>query len=128
MNNPDSSLRSHVDRRAFLKRGSLFLAGTAAVGPLLETFANAKTPDNQSLRIRMLTDVHYAERKTAGTRHYRDSVKKIREAMKAFKRSKVDFALELGDFIDANIPQNELDWLKNDLASTTKPTMLCSVQ
>ena len=100
MDSLESSLRSHVDRRAFLKRGSLFLAGTVGFGTLHAVLANAATPAKSSLRVGMITDVHYANLATKGTRYYRDSIQKVREATKIFKQSNVAFALELGDFID----------------------------
>ena len=48
----------------------------------------------------VMADVQYAEQKNAGTRHYRSSPRKLREAVKAFNSQKVDFVLHLGDFID----------------------------
>ena len=47
-----------------------------------------------------MTDVHYADRETAGTRCYRESIPKMREAVAAFKERKVALAMELGDFTD----------------------------
>ncbi|MEX0793638.1 MAG: metallophosphoesterase [Pirellulaceae bacterium] len=53
------------------------------------------------LRIGLVTDMHYADKDPAGTRHYRESLAKLEEAGKAFAEHKPDFVVELGDFIDA---------------------------
>lgn len=60
------------------------------------------------LRIGLLTDVHYAEKETAGTRHYRDSRAKVREAADFFRRGKVDCVVHLGDLVDTP-PQPDVD-------------------
>ncbi|QEC50994.1 calcineurin-like phosphoesterase family protein [Anseongella ginsenosidimutans] len=48
----------------------------------------------------VMTDVQYANQDNAGTRHYRSSPGKLREAVAVFNREKVAFVLHLGDFID----------------------------
>jgi len=49
----------------------------------------------------VVTDVHHANKPHAGTRYYRESMTKMRECVQAFNQAKADFALELGDFVDA---------------------------
>lgn len=49
----------------------------------------------------LVTDVHYADIAPAGTRHYRDSLDKLRLAVEEFNQRKVPFVVELGDFVDA---------------------------
>ena len=53
------------------------------------------------LRIGLVTDLHYADKAPAGTRHYRESLRKLEEAAKQFGELKPNFIVELGDFIDA---------------------------
>ena len=57
--------------------------------------------DRPALRIGLVTDVHYADRLPAGTRHYRDSMNKMKECVRRFNEADVDLAVELGDLIDA---------------------------
>ncbi len=48
----------------------------------------------------VIADVQYADYEPAGTRFYRASLKKLREAMNSFNEDSVDFVLNLGDIID----------------------------
>lgn len=50
----------------------------------------------------IVADVQYADSDPAGTRFYRSSLKKLREAINAFKADSVDFVFNLGDLIDNN--------------------------
>jgi alkaline phosphatase len=63
--------------------------------------ADADDPAAPLLRIGLLTDLHYADKPTAGSRHYRDSPAKLAAAREQFALAKTDFVLELGDFIDS---------------------------
>ncbi|MBQ5720402.1 MAG: metallophosphoesterase [Alistipes sp.] len=76
----------------YLSSGILLLA----VGRLPQ----AQAAPGRTLRFGVLTDTHYADRPTAGTRHYADSLQKVDEAIEAFNRAKVDFVIELGDLKD----------------------------
>lgn len=73
---------------------SLFLTGASNSGSPKST---------SSIRFGLITDLHYADKATAGTRHYRDTLRKLDEAVEAFARldPPLNFAVELGDFIDA---------------------------
>ena len=54
----------------------------------------------------VITDVHYADAAPAGTRHYRDSLPKVRQAVRDFSTTlKPDFLMELGDFKDTDVSQ-----------------------
>ena len=57
----------------------------------------------QTIRFGIVTDIHYADRETAGTRHYRDSLKKLEQAVASFNAAQLDFVIELGDFIDKGV-------------------------
>lgn len=86
-------------RRSFLQDGSLLLAGTglAISQPdlLLGNEARGK------VRVGMVTDLHYADKPAAGSRHYRETLTKIAEAGEQFQKDKPDVIVELGDLIDA---------------------------
>jgi alkaline phosphatase len=95
-------------RRAMLKGGTLMLA-SAALGskPLA---ANESQP---ALRIGLVTDLHYADKPPAGTRHYRQTMAKLERAAAEFQRHSPDFVVELGDLIDAaDSADTEMDYLK----------------
>ncbi len=99
-----------LSRRAFLKNGTLILATTATVNHSL-LFADA--PSSTKLQVGLVTDLHYADKPPAGTRHYRESVDKLAVATKEFNKAQPDFIVELGDFIDAaDSVKTELGYLK----------------
>lgn len=98
---------AQLGRRAFLRNGTLVL--TAAANGAL--FA-ADKPDS-NLHIGLVTDLHYADKPAAGSRHYRETPDKLAEAAEHFSRHKPAFVVELGDFIDAaDSVKAELDYLK----------------
>jgi len=110
-----SSSHSSLTRRTFLKHGTLLLAG-----PTLARVAQAapdETAQRPLVRIGMATDLHYADRKPAGSRHYRETLRKFDEAAEQFTRDDVDFVVELGDFIDA---ADSLEAEKDYLTTITK--------
>ncbi|MCA9134005.1 MAG: metallophosphoesterase [Planctomycetales bacterium] len=86
-----------MGRRAFLRRGTLYL--TAASLGTVSTLRAAEAHD--VLRVGLVTDLHYADKAPAGTRHYRATLGKLEEAALHFEKSQPDFVVELGDFIDA---------------------------
>jgi alkaline phosphatase len=64
------------------------------------------------VRIGLVTDLHHADKPATGSRHYRDTRGKLTEAIKQFDADKIDFAVELGDLIDAaETPEVELGYL-----------------
>jgi len=86
-----------LGRRAFLQNGTLLMATTATMDPSL-LFANHAKP---SLRVGLVTDMHHADKPSAGSRHYRETLGKLAEAAIQFVKDKVEFVVELGDLIDA---------------------------
>lgn len=90
-------LFTHLDRRTFLQGSALVIATSGLTERIMAEDAVA-TP---KLRIGLLTDMHYADKDPAGTRHYRETLAKLEEAGKAFAQHKPNFVVELGDFIDA---------------------------
>ena len=133
MSDSDSELRQ-IGRRAFLKQGTLVLttAATGVVGCSKQSggisapneFAEAPTGTEEPpklIRIGLMTDLHHADKPEFGSRFYRETVDKIEEAATEFLISRIDFAVELGDLIDAaDSVDTELGYLKtiNDKFST----------
>jgi len=65
------------------------------------------------LRIGLIADPHYADLPPKINRYYRESIAKIRESVNRFNEAGIDFAVELGDFIDAaDAVENEVAHLK----------------
>lgn len=94
--NTDSRADIRLGRRAFLKNGTLVLAA-ATVSPSSMFTSEDSTP----LRVGLVTDLHYADKPPAGTRHYRETLGKLEEAAKQFEKDAPTFLVELGDLIDA---------------------------
>ena len=84
-------------RREFLTTaagGAVMAAGWLPGGQALADEA-------ESITFGLVTDVHYADVQRGGSRYYRDSQEKLRQAIETFNRRKVAFVAELGDFVDA---------------------------
>lgn len=65
-----------------------------------------------NLRVGLITDLHHADKPSAGNRHYRESVGKLLEATKQFKAEQIDFVVELGDLVDrADSVEVEMSYL-----------------
>jgi alkaline phosphatase len=77
-----------ITRRSFIQAGSLLAA----------TGARAEEP--APVRFGVITDLHYADRDSAGDRHYRAALGKLEAAVAAFNAEPLDFVIQLGDFID----------------------------
>ncbi len=90
-----------MDRREFLYLGAagVFVGGC--------DFGRARPEREALVRFGMVTDLHYADLKPTwdadgivGRRYFRESVRKLGEAVEVFNARQVDFAIELGDFKD----------------------------
>ncbi len=85
-----------IGRRSFVRDGILVLGSVAA--------GSAKLLGNtqpEQLQFALVTDLHYADKPSAGTRHYRQTLDKLQEAAEQYARDKPTFIVELGDLIDA---------------------------
>lgn len=92
----DPLVAANPGRRIFLKNGTLILAAAAsAMRPAVADDSRVLTTFG------LVTDLHYADKPSAGTRYYRETPGKLHEAAIQFRRSQVDFVVELGDLIDA---------------------------
>jgi predicted phosphodiesterase len=87
---------SQTARRRLLKQSSLLLASTT----LLSRKVFSRN-DRAGLKIGLITDLHYADKDPAGSRHYRETLVKLEEAGLYFERHSPTFVVELGDLIDA---------------------------
>ncbi len=97
-----------LGRRAFVKNGALVLTAAA----INHSIAWADEPKS-ALNIGLVTDLHYADKPPAGSRHYRETPDKLAEAAEHFGQHKPAFLVELGDFIDAaDSVETELGYLK----------------
>ncbi|MFK7818983.1 MAG: metallophosphoesterase [Planctomycetaceae bacterium] len=97
-----------VGRRAFLLGGTLCLVPHSIVRPVFGSEGS-----DPALTVGLVTDLHYADKKPAGSRHYRDTEAKLAEAGQKLTAEKPSFIVELGDFIDAaDDVKTELAWLK----------------
>jgi predicted phosphodiesterase len=97
-----------MNRRAFLHQSTLCLAGLATGDLLAADSSTAPT-----LRVGLMTDLHYADKEPTKTRFYREALGKLDEAVDHFNREKPAFVVELGDFIDkAETVDEEITWLK----------------
>lgn len=91
----------NIGRRGFLA------AGSAALIAGCRHYPEKCSGEAPLVRFGMVTDLHYADLPPdpqpcgpVGRRYYRESLRKLREAVGVFNARKVDFAIELGDFKD----------------------------
>lgn len=86
-----------LSRRAFIQHGTLILTSIATVSDPAVFAGEAK----ETLKVGLVTDLHHADKPSAGTRHYRETLGKLAEAASQFEKVKPNFIVELGDLIDA---------------------------
>jgi len=97
-----------VSRRVFLRASAL-----SVIGAGLSQLSCAALPCGSSgkgrgtSRFGIVTDCHYADTDSRGSRHYRESLEKLGECIELMNSEKVDFLIELGDFKDEKPPGNE---------------------
>lgn len=99
MNHPTH--QHHTDRRAFIKNGALILASAASTTTALANSLASADKYQPALKVGLITDLHYADKSPAGSRHYRETLSKLEEASLQFEKDKPEFVVELGDLIDA---------------------------
>ena len=87
-------MNTRMTRRHFLKT-------SGASSLVMATGIQAGEEAIGNLRLGLISDIHYADLKTAGSRHYRDSLTKVKEAIARFNASDLDMVICLGDLIDA---------------------------
>lgn len=106
-------LKTPLRRRDFCWQTSLVMS--ASLSPLTLSAAGLpirkRTPSESpwtsipagpvQQSVGLVTDLHYADKPPAGSRHYRATLQKIREAAGAFQQTELDALIELGDLIDS---------------------------
>ncbi len=85
-----------LGRRAFINGSALVLTTTA-----ISEHSVLAAGDESTMKIGLITDLHYADKPPAGSRHYRETLGKFAEAAERFTIEKPEFVVELGDLIDA---------------------------
>jgi predicted phosphodiesterase len=103
-----------VTRRLFLKSSAVTFAGLTLT-PLSCSGPTGRNRRTRTVRFGIVTDCHYADADTVGTRYYRESLDKLGGCIEAMNRQKVDFLVEIGDFKDQNTPpveQKTLSYLR----------------
>lgn len=109
-----------IGRRAFVRHGSLVLSASMAMP---KSWADDEDPT--VLRIGLVTDLHYADKPAKGSRHYRETLRKLAAAAEGLKERQPNFIVELGDLVDAaDSVEDELGYLKriNEEFSAICPT------
>lgn len=111
-------------RRAFLRHGTLFLAAGAVNAASLNTLFAQADGARKTVRVGLVTDLHYADKPSAGSRHYRETLTKLAAAAEQFGKDQPDFIVELGDLIDAadtvEVEQTYLKRVNRDFAAISK--------
>lgn len=101
-----------LSRRAFVYGSTLVIGSAASSASRLLGDEQDASADG-GLRIGMMTDLHYADKPTAGSRHYRETLDKLAEAAGQFQKDQPAFLVELGDLVDrADSVETELRYLK----------------
>jgi 3',5'-cyclic AMP phosphodiesterase CpdA len=80
---------------------------TLALAPFSCTCPTSTERRPGTVKFGIVTDCHYADADTAGTRFYRHSLEKLAECVEAMNAQQVDFLVELGDFKDQDSPPIE---------------------
>jgi alkaline phosphatase len=109
-----------LGRRTFLQGSTWLLAGSCLTLSQVDQ-AFAADPPADGARLALLTDVHYADKPAAGSRHYRDALPRVARAITQFGTDKTQILIELGDLVDAApTAETELAWLKTINAELRK--------
>ncbi|MFK7776909.1 MAG: metallophosphoesterase [Gimesia sp.] len=106
-----------LGRRAFLKNGVLFLAGLSSSSARQVSAYASESNSRGVVRIGLVTDLHYADKPTRGTRHYRETISKLKEVENRFRKDQPDFVVFHGDLIDSG---DSLDQEKKHLQTVVK--------
>jgi hypothetical protein len=102
-----------IGRRALLRGGALLLLAPHRSLPAALAGQEDHATVAPVLRAGLVTDVHYADKPTAGSRHYRQSLGKLEEAVERLNGLHPHFVIELGDLVDAaSEVEDELRYLK----------------
>ncbi len=116
-----STTSTQLGRRALLRNGALLLTGAALTRADRQLMLADDPLAERVVRGAMVTDLHYADKPPAGSRHYRETLDKLAEATQEFAAWKPQFVVEMGDLIDAaDDVETEQDFLRTVTAAFTK--------
>ncbi|QDT93874.1 metallophosphoesterase family protein [Gimesia algae] len=90
-----------LTRRAFLKNGALILSGLTLSPWSRTALGDLDTTKRGAVRIGLVTDLHYADKPPVGSRYYRETLTKLKEAATQFDSDRPDFVVFQGDLIDS---------------------------
>ncbi|MEZ6120262.1 MAG: metallophosphoesterase [Pirellulaceae bacterium] len=95
-----------MKRRTFLQTGPLLWGSLWSKRMSWAQESSAPETTNHEatdavLKIGLVTDLHYADKPAAGSRHYRETLDKFADAAAEFQRQEIDLLVELGDLVDA---------------------------
>jgi len=100
VNQPELRCSGSDARRQFIHTTTVtFGMGLAAQATSQTEKANESATTLVTLGL--LTDVHYADKPSRGSRYYRESISKVREAAELFKQEQPAALVCMGDVIDA---------------------------
>ena len=113
MKRADQTQQASLNRRAFIRQGTLFLAASSlGWSEVPGAFAAEDDRSKPKVRIGLVTDLHYADKPPGRSRHYRETPTKLAEATQQFRKKKVECVVELGDLINS---QGSVDTVKQNL-------------
>lgn len=98
---PKNPFHGQLGRRAFLQNGTLFLLGSGLVSGISGKLLADESLDQPLVHVGLITDMHYADKDSNGSRNYRDTLKKMESAAIQFEKTRPGCVIELGDFIDS---------------------------
>lgn len=96
-----------MDRKKFILSSLTLIAGTKSVLAGKENYFASP-----AVRFGIVTDLHYADRESNGSRYYKQSLDKLSECVELMNEQAVDFLIELGDFKDQNVHPDEKETLR----------------
>ena len=76
----------------------LFIASPAKTG--IDSIPSPMQELKPIFSFGLIADVQYCDCEPRGSRYYRSSLTKLKEAVDAFKKDSVEFIINLGDLID----------------------------
>jgi predicted phosphodiesterase len=88
-------------------RASVGLAGGLALSQSSCALRSTSRRRRGAARFGIVSDCHYADAETVGSRYYRQSLDKLSECVEVMNGERVDFLIELGDFKDEDTPAVE---------------------